>query len=296
MFMSIKKTGLGQGVGLLFAKDEDEKYLECDIEKIIPNKHQPRSYFEEEGLDELTLSIEEHGVLQPLLVATMQQDGYYQLIAGERRLRASLRAGLKKVPVIVRVVDNDDSLLELALIENIQRKDLNVIEEAEAYNKLIERFNYTQEQAAQRVGKKRSTITNILRLLQLPEYIKVDLEQGALTEGHARVLLRIIDSPSELQELRNQIIKKNLSVRQTEQSIRRTKGTGKSAIISNQGTLLVEIPNSYCTSLTNQLTSALHSKVHIAQNGSRGRIEIEYYSLDDLERLIGLIVPEPVTT
>jgi len=293
--MSIKKTGLGQGVGLLFAKDDEEKYLECDIEKIIPNKHQPRSYFEEEGLDELTLSIEEHGVLQPLLVA-MQHDGYYQLIAGERRLRASLRAGLKKVPVIVRVVDNDDSLLELALIENIQRKDLNVIEEAEAYNKLIERFNYTQEQAAQRVGKKRSTITNILRLLQLPGYIKNDLEQGALTEGHARVLLRIIDSPSELQKLRNQIIKKNLSVRQTEQSIRKTKGTGKTAIISNQGSLLVEIPNSYCTSLTNQLTNTLHSKVHITQNGSRGKIEIEYYSLDDLERLIGLIVPEPVTT
>lgn len=293
--MSIKKTGLGQGVGLLFVNDEEEKYLECDIEKIIPNKHQPRSYFEEEGLNELTLSIEEHGVLQPLLVA-MQEDGLYQLIAGERRLRASLRAGLKKVPVIVRVVDNDDSMLELALIENIQRKDLNVIEEAEAYNKLIERFNYTQEQAAQRVGKKRSTITNILRLLQLPEYIKSDLEQGALTEGHARVLLRIIDSPTELQELRNQIIKKNLSVRQTEQSIRKAKGTGKSTLSSNQGALLLEIPNSYCTSLTNQLTNTLHSKVHITQNGSRGKIEIEYYSLDDLERLIGLMVPEPVPT
>ncbi|MDZ7586753.1 MAG: ParB/RepB/Spo0J family partition protein, partial [Patescibacteria group bacterium] len=163
--MSVKKTGLGQGVSLLFAQeDEDEKYFECDIDKIIPNKHQPRSYFEEQGLEELTQSIEEHGVIQPLVV-TNQHDGYYQLIAGGRRLRASQRAGLKKVPVIVRAVENDDSLLELALIENIQRKDLNVIEEAEAYNKLIEKFNYTQEQAAQRVGKKRSTITNILRLL-----------------------------------------------------------------------------------------------------------------------------------
>jgi ParB family chromosome partitioning protein len=294
--MSIKKTGLGQGVGLLFAREnEEEKFLECDVDKIIPNKLQPRSYFEEEGLDDLTRSIEEHGVIQPLLVAT-QQDGYYQLIAGERRLRAAQRAGLKTVPVIVRAVDNDDSLLELALIENIQRKDLNVIEEAEAYNKLIEKFNYTQEQAAQRVGKKRSTITNILRLLQLPDYVKRDLEQGTLTEGHARVLRRILDNPSELQELRNQIIKKNLSVRQTEQSIRKAKGTGGASITTSKGAHLAEIPQSYCLALTNQLTSALHSKVHINQSGSRGKVEIDYYSLDDLERVIHLIVSDRANT
>ncbi|MFH2122152.1 MAG: ParB/RepB/Spo0J family partition protein [Pseudomonadota bacterium] len=291
--MSVKKTGLGQGVGLLFAH-EDETYFECDIDKIIPNKHQPRSYFEEQGLEELTQSIQEHGVIQPLVV-TNQQDGYYQLIAGERRLRASQRAGLKKIPVIIRTVDNDDSLLELALIENIQRKDLNVIEEAEAYNKLIEKFNYTQEQAAQRVGKKRSTITNILRLLQLPGYIKNDLEQGALTEGHARVLLRIINTPLELQNLRDQIIQKNLSVRQTEKSIRKTKGTGKASILVNQASQTVELSQSYCTALTNQLTNVLHSKIIISQNGTRGKIEIEYYSLDDLERVIGLIVEKHTT-
>ncbi|MCX5869058.1 MAG: ParB/RepB/Spo0J family partition protein [Deltaproteobacteria bacterium] len=287
--MSVKKTGLGQGVGLLFANEEDEKYFECDIEKIIPNKHQPRRYFAEEGLDELTQSITEHGVIQPLIVTT-QPDGSYQLIAGERRLRASQRAGLKKVPVVIRTVDNDDTLLELALIENIQRKDLNVIEEAEAYNKLIEKFNYTQEQAAQRVGKKRSTITNILRLLQLPPYIKNDLEQGSLTEGHARVLLRIVDNPSELQELRNQIIQKNLSVRQTEKSIRKTTGTGKASITAKQEAHLAEIPQSYCTTLTNKLTNVLQSKVVISQSGSRGKIEIDYYSLDDLERVIDLII------
>lgn len=292
--MSVKKTGLGLGVGLLFANDEDEKYFECDIEKIVPNKYQPRRYFAEEGLDELTQSITEHGVIQPLIVTT-QPDGSYQLIAGERRLRASQRAGLKKVPVVIRTVDNDDSLLELALIENIQRKDLNVIEEAEAYNKLIEKFNYTQEQAAQRVGKKRSTITNILRLLQLPPYIKNDLEQGSLTEGHARVLLRIVDNPSELQELRNQIIQKNLSVRQTEKSIRRTTGTGKASITSKQETRLAEIPQSYCTALTNKLTNVLQSKVVISQSGSRGKIEIDYYSLDDLERVIDLIISKQIT-
>ena len=292
--MSVKKTGLGQGVGLLFANDEDEKYFECDIEKIVPNKHQPRRYFAEEGLDELTQSIIEHGVIQPLIVVA-QPDGSYQLIAGERRLRASQRAGLKKVPVVIRTVDNDDSLLELALIENIQRKDLNVIEEAEAYNKLIEKFNYTQEQAAQRVGKKRSTITNILRLLQLPPYIKNDLEQGSLTEGHARVLLRILDNPSELQELRNQIIQKNLSVRQTEKSIRKTTGTGKASITAKQGAHIVEIPQSYCTTLTNKLTHVLQSKVVISQSGSRGKIEIDYYSLDDLERVIDLIISKQIT-
>lgn len=292
--MSVKKTGLGQGVGLLFANEEDEKYFECDIEKIVPNKYQPRRYFAEEGLDELTQSITEHGVIQPLIVTT-QPDGSYQLIAGERRLRASQRAGLKKVPVVIRTVDNDDSLLELALIENIQRKDLNVIEEAEAYNKLIEKFNYTQEQAAQRVGKKRSTITNILRLLQLPPYIKNDLEQGSLTEGHARVLLRILDNPSDLQELRNKIIQKNLSVRQTEKSIRKTAGSGKASITVKQGTHLVEIPQSYCTALTNKLTNVLQSKVVISQSGSRGKIEIDYYSLDDLERVIDLIISKQIT-
>lgn len=289
--MTAKKTGLGQGVGLLFSQEEEEKYFECDIEKIIPNKHQPRSYFEEEGLNELTQSIEEHGVIQPLVV-TNQHDGYYQLIAGERRLRASLRAGLKKIPVIIRSVDNDESLLELALIENIQRKDLNVIEEAEAYNKLIEKCNYTQEQAAKRVGKKRSTITNILRLLQLPGYIKNDLEQGALTEGHARVLLRILDTPTELQNLRDQIIQKNLSVRQTEKSIRKTQGTGKTSLLA---TPPVELSPSYCMALSNQLTNVLHSKVTISQNGSRGKIEIDYYSLDDLERVMGLLISNQTT-
>jgi ParB family transcriptional regulator, chromosome partitioning protein len=286
--MSVKKTGLGQGVGLLFSNEEDEKYFECDIEKIVPNRHQPRHYFAEEGLDELTQSITEHGIIQPLVVTT-QPDGSYQLIAGERRLRASQRAGLKKVPVVIRTVENDDSLLELALIENIQRKDLNVIEEAEAYNKLIEKFNYTQEQAAQRVGKKRSTITNILRLLQLPTNIKNDLEEGNLTEGHARVLLRMLDTPLELQELRDQIIQKNLSVRQTEKSAGKASGTGKASQTIIQKEKTIEIPRSYCESLTNKLANTLQSKVVISQNGSRGKIEIDYYSLDDLERVIDLI-------
>lgn len=286
--MSTKKTGLGQGVGLLFPEEEENgKYFECDIDKIIPNQQQPRNYFEEEGLDELAQSIKEHGIIQPLVV-TPPENGSYQLIAGERRLRASQRAGLKKIPVIIRTANEGDSLLELALIENIQRKDLNVIEEAEAYNKLIEKFKYTQEQTAQRVGKKRSTITNILRLLQLPTYIKKDLEQKNLTEGHARVLLKLIDSPSELQELRDQIIQKNLSVRQTENFVRKTKSTIKTSKSTTEN--ITEAPQQYYATLATQLTNKLQSKVTLSQSGTRGKIEIEYYSLNDLERVTNLIV------
>lgn len=292
--MSVKKTGLGQGVNLLFPQeDEGERYFECEIEKIIPNQHQPRNYFEEDALNELAESIKEHGIIQPLVV-TAPENGTYQLIAGERRLRASQRAGLKKIPVIIRNTTNEDSLLELALIENIQRKDLNVIEEAEAYNKLIEKFHYTQEQTAQRVGKKRSTVTNILRLLQLPSYIKTDLEQGTISEGHARVLLKLIDNPSELQAIRDQIIQQNLSVRQTENIIRAKTTRKKSSLTTaNHDHQSLEISQQYCAALVTRLTNVLQSKVTLTQNGNRGKIEIEYYSLDDLERVTNLITHEP---
>ncbi len=291
--MSGKKNGLGQGVNILFPQEEEsEKYFECEIEKISPNQQQPRCYFDEEGLEELAQSIKEHGVIQPLVVLA-QKDGTYQLIAGERRLRASQRAGLKKIPVIIREMSSADSLLELALIENIQRKDLNVIEEAEAYNKLIIQFKYTQEQTAQRVGKKRSTVTNILRLLQLPDYIKKDLESGNLSEGHARVLLKFIDSPSELQILRDQIIKKKMSVRQTENTARKTNipqlSTSSTKICTSPQ---LEMSQEYRTTLVTQLTNTLQSRIALTQNGNRGKIEIEYYSLDDLERVVNLITRE----
>lgn len=283
--MSTKKTGLGQGVGLLFAADsQKELYFECDITKITPNIHQPRIQFDTEALEELTASIREHGVLQPLVVQELDNENY-QLIAGERRLRASLKAGLLTVPVIIKEIKNEDHLLEIALIENIQRKDLNVVEEAEAYNKLIEKFHYTQEEAAQKVGKKRSTITNILRLLQLPEYVKQDLHEKKLTEGHARVLLRLIDQPKELQEIRNKILQKNLSVRQTENSIRKKQHHIRSSAISTIAPEQERIPEEYCSSLRNKIENSLQTKVCIVQNGTRGKIEIEYYSLDDLERV-----------
>jgi ParB family chromosome partitioning protein len=283
-----KRTGLGQGVGLLF-KEEHEKYFDCDVNKIFPNKHQPRSHFNEQGLEELADSIKEKGVIQPLIVTYNIEAERYELVAGERRLRASKIAGLSHVPVVVMDVENEDSLLELALIENIQRTDLNPIEEAEAYRKLIEKFGYTQEETAKRVGKQRSTITNMLRLLKLPDYIQKDVSSGILSEGHGRALVRLVDDPLKIQAVREAIIKNGLSVRQAEKIIKKT--SPNNIIIkkeNNSGT--DEIPQSYKNALTTQLTNFLNSKVSIQQNGSRGKIEIEYYSFDDLERVFGLLL------
>ena len=291
MTLAKKTTGLGQGVGLLFGDNEEEKFFQCDIEKIVPNKYQPRIHFDDTNLQELADSIKEKGVIQPLIVTPATAEGNHELIAGERRLRASKLAGLSQVPVVLMDVEEEDSLLELALIENVQRTDLNPIEEAEAYNNLIQKFGYTQEEAAKRVGKNRSTVTNMLRLLNLPDYIKKDLVEGLLSEGHARSLLRLLNDPSTLRELRNQIIKKGLSVRQTEKLVKKSLANTPRSQPTNRRNE-PEIPSSYCKSLVTQLTNRLSSKVAIHQSGSRGKVEIEYYSLDDLERLITLIVSD----
>lgn len=290
-----KTTGLGQGVGALFGDSGDEeRFFECDIKKIFPNKHQPRVHFDTSELDELTQSIAENGVIQPLIVSYKKDSNSYELVAGERRLRASRTAGLETVPVVVKNIDSEDTFLELALIENIQRTDLNALEEAKAYKKLIDRFGYTQEQTAKRVGKKRSTVANTLRLLLLPTYVKDDLLDRSLSEGHARALLRIVDDPATLKDIRDQIIVKKLSVRQTEQLIRRNKTKAShsqktSKLKKNENS---QLPTSYRKSFENQLTNKLDSKVSIHPNGNRGKIEIEYYSLDDLERLVSLVADE----
>ncbi len=290
-----KKTGLGgQGVDLLFGDNDtttEEKYFDCSINKIIPNKYQPRTEFNEEDLEELSNSIKENGIIQPLIVTAGEEENKYSLVAGERRLRASLMAGLKKVPVILMDVKNDDSLLELALIENIQRTDLNAIEEAEAYKNLIEKFNYTQEQTAKKVGKKRTTVTNALRLLKLPENIQQDVKTGLLSEGHARTLIKIQDNSELLAEVREKIIQESLSVRQTEQLVKdltspeknreKKKEKKKEAISSN-----------YIKTLTTALTNRFNSKIVINQNGSKGKVEIEYHSEDDLKRVYSLLISE----
>ena len=284
-----KTKGLGQGVGLLFGEEEeDEKYFECNINKIIPNKYQPRTNFNSSDLQELADSISEKGVIQPLIV-TSGLDDNFELIAGERRLRASKLAGLSHVPVVLLEIDNEDALLELALIENVQRTDLNAIEEAEAYKKLIEKFGYTQEETAKRVGKQRSTIANMLRLLKLPDLIKGDIANGLLTEGHGRALVKLVDDPLKLQEIRNLIIKNSLSVRQTEKIIKKASVTKPSTKRTNKPDS-EEIPSSYKNSRVIQLTNRLNSKISIIQSGSRGKIEIEYYSHDDFDRVTELLL------
>lgn len=291
--MGKKMKGLGRGVDLLFNQNEDEEhYFSCEINQIIPNQFQPRNHFDEEGLKELAGSIQEKGIIQPLVVAA-NSDGSYGLIAGERRLRASKLIGLEEVPVVVRKIDGDDELLELALIENVQRQDLNPIEEAEAYEKLIKVFSYTQEEAAARVGKKRSTVTNRLRLLQLPDFIQEDIETKKITEGHARAILRLSDDPSAMKNARDQIVSKSMSVRQAEKLTSRMKQEtrGTRSTTPKQSTT---IPESFSLSLINRVTNKLHSKAQLVQNGSRGKLEIEYYSLDDLERLIDLIAGEDI--
>ncbi len=286
----LKKMALGQGVGLLFGEDS-EKYLNCDITKIFPNKHQPRSYFNQQELEELAQSIREKGVIQPLIVTLNRSNNQYELVAGERRLRASKLVGLSHVPVIVIDVDDENSLLELALIENIQRTDLNPIEEADAYRKLIEKFGYTQEETAKRVGKQRSTITNLLRLLKLPESIQKDISTGVLSEGHGRVLIRLVEDPIKMLEARDTIIRNGLTVRQAEKIIKKIVGN-KPISKSTLGSASGDLPVSYGNALVTQLTNFLNTKVTLHQNGSRGKIEIEYYSADDLERVFSILFGE----
>lgn len=287
-----KNKGLGQGVGVLFSSEnDDELYFECNVDNIVANKHQPRRHFDEQHLQELADSIKEHGILQPLVVrrAGTGGDGGFELIAGERRFRASKLLGLSTVPVIVKDIEDENTLLELALIENIQRTDLNPIEEAEAYQSLITKFQYTQEQASAKLGKSRSSISNILRLLNLPDFVKQDLIEGNISEGHARPMLRLGDDKTAIKEVRDQVVKKKLSVRQTEMLVRRLLQKPSTTALQKREQKH-QIPSSYCTSLVNQLSNKLSSKVTILQNGSRGKIEIEYYSLDDLERVISLVV------
>jgi ParB family transcriptional regulator, chromosome partitioning protein len=284
-----KTTGLGgQGVNLLFGdQQENEKFFDCHVEKILPNKYQPRSNFDQDELHELADSIRTNGIIQPLIVTPSGKNGIFHLIAGERRLRASKLAGLTTVPVVIRDIQNEDSLLELAIIENVQRTDLNPVEEAEAYNRLIEKFGYTQEETAKKVGKNRATVANMLRLLNLPSFIKDDIVSGVLSEGHARSLLRLNEDPLRQKEIRDQIVKNKLSVRQVEKIIRKTQPSHPRP---SSRSIAEQIPSSYLSALSNQLLNKLNSNVKIHQNGSRGKIEIEYYSLDDLERLIGIIL------
>ncbi|NTW88884.1 MAG: ParB/RepB/Spo0J family partition protein, partial [Desulfobulbaceae bacterium] len=263
----------------------------CRTDMISPNPYQPRKDMESASLQQLASSIKEKGILQPLLVRKKESGDGYELIAGERRLQASKMAGLERVPVVVKDDTSKSDRLELAIIENIQRQNLNALEEAEAYGRLMQEFGHTQEDVAKKVGKERSTVANTLRLMQLPEYAKADLMSGALSAGHARVILSVMDEKA-MQQIRDEILEKGLSVRQAEALAKKLK-KGKAVAGNNSKRSRPDvsgaIPDSYCQALLNDMSRRLESSIKIIQNGTRGRIEIEYYSLDDLERLVSLI-------
>jgi len=277
-----KKMALGKGLSALIPGIESEQeakqdFFYCDIDLIRPNRFQPRVAFSEDELQELGDSIKTQGVLQPLLVR--KDDTGYELIAGERRLRASKRAGLAQVPVVLKRV-TDDQLLEISLVENIQRENLNPIEEAEAYHRLISQLNLTQDQASARVGKSRSAVANFLRLRQLPDQIKDSIIDGTLSMGHARALLGAENSAQQLSALRV-VVSRKLSVRETENLVRRLKSEKKKPKAS-----LNRSEQIYLTSLAEDLSRHLGTKTLIKKEGQKGKVEIEFYSNDDLERLI----------
>jgi ParB family chromosome partitioning protein len=291
-----KKTAsaLGKGLDALLPSGDSEgrEYFLCPIDFIEPNPDQPRKDINDVALAQLSASILEKGVLLPLVVCEHGREGRYQIIAGERRWRAAKMAGLDEVPVLVKDVAPLDRL-ELALIENIQRQDLNPLEEAEAYLRLVKEFNLTQEEVARRVGKERSTVANALRINQLPDFAKEDLVRGTLSMGHARVLLSVGDE-SVMREVRDEIVEQGLTVRQAEALAQKQKKkiSGANSGAKRQPRKSAnELPESYCKSLANGLINYLDTKARIIQSGTRGKLEIEYYSHDDLERVLSLILP-----
>ncbi|MFO7709344.1 MAG: ParB/RepB/Spo0J family partition protein [Desulfobacterales bacterium] len=285
-----KKLALGRGLGALIpdadpALEAEGDFRLCDIGLIRPNRFQPRRRFAEEEIEELAGSIRAQGVLQPLIVR--KSDAGFELIAGERRLRAARRAGLEGVPVVVKSVA-DDQMLELSLVENIQREDLNPVEEAEAYHRLIEQLHLTQDQVAARVGKSRSAVANFLRLRQLPDEITSAIQAGRLSMGHARALLGADSAAQQIAAFRS-VAARALSVRETEALVRRLKSEQKKKHDSAPSPEAAQL-----ASLSEELSRHLGTKVLIRTSGRRrGRVEIEFYSLEDLDQLLARLRHAP---
>lgn len=267
-----KKKVLGRGLSALIPSAKKEGFLTISIDQIASNPYQPRKNFAGDDIDELAKSIKMNGIIEPLIVR--RKEGVFQLISGERRWRAAQKAGLRDVPVIVKEA-TDKEMLELALIENLQRKDLNPVEEAEGYQALIDKFDLTQEQVAEKVGKDRATVANKLRLLKLPEKIKEALRTNVITEGHARALLAI-DSSQKLLSAFDQIVKKGLSVRQTEFLAKNLK-SGKDSQSPKKD-------NIHLKNFIEELQRSIQRKVtiHMQKKGS-GWLRIFFTNLDDLE-------------
>ena len=284
--MATKRMALGKGLGALlpeFGQAEPRALLYCGIEEIIPNRSQPRKLFDESKIQELAESIKEKGILEPLIVRRTDQG--YELIVGERRWRAAQKAGLKEVPVLVKEIEGREAL-EISLIENLQREDLNPMEAAEAFKHLIEEFNISQEDLSKRMGKDRTTITNTLRLLKLPLEVRNQLLQNRITSGHARAILSL-ENKEKQKELCALIIKKGLSVREAEAIAKRWSEKPKKSVTPVKKRSDLE---SQLSSLQDSLRKYLGTKVLITQKGKKGKIEIEYYSHEDLERIVEAIL------
>jgi ParB family chromosome partitioning protein len=280
-----KRPALGKGIGALLssaAQEGGKKYFSCPIEDLKPHHRQPRKTFDDGKMAELIASIKEKGIIQPLVVR--RQGDHYQIIAGERRWRAAQKAGLESVPVVIQDV-SEDWALEIALVENIQREDLNPLEEAGAYHHLMESFDLLQEEVAKRVGKDRSTVANALRLLRLPEKVKNDLIEKRLSMGHARALLAL-DNEEDIREASEEIIRKKLSVRETEKLVKKIKNmfgvkSEKSSIVKQIDPNVLELENNLRQQLGTQV------KVHTKNKG--GRIEISYHDQTELSRILELL-------
>ncbi len=284
MVVARKHGGLGKGLGALIPEEKEElkeSVTKIDINLIRANEEQPRKYFDDEKIANLAQSIKEHGIIQPIIL--MKNGDFYTIVAGERRWRAAKSIGMKEVPAIVMELSSKQ-LLEVSLIENIQREDLNPIEEAIAYKKLIEEFDITQEDLAAKLGKSRTAITNSMRLLNLDKRVQDYLIEGVITEGHGRAILGISDFNMQ-NEVAQKIIDEGLSVRQVEALIRQLNSEKK-----QKNKRKNQQQNPYINEIKEKLESYLGTKVQVSSNKkNKGKIEIEYYSTDDLNRILELL-------
>lgn len=294
--MSSRKGGLGRGLGALIptevtASDEGTALREIPTGQIEPNRYQPRDYFDEESLASLTASVRELGVLQPVLVRPTEVEGRFELIAGERRWRAAKRAGLPSVPAIVREVDDLDSL-EQAVVENLHREDLNPLEEAAAYQQLMEDFHLTQERLAERVGKSRSAVANTLRLFQLPPSIQKLVAENLLSAGHARALLGTPDRSFQ-EGLARRAVADGLSVREVEEAVRQRQGGGDDGGdegVPGERASKSGLRPAGLLELEQLLASHLDTRVAVSMGARKGRVVIDFATLEDLERIYRAMV------
>ena len=295
----MERRGLGKGLGALIPGDlstdrgegTNAGVREVPINQIEPNQYQPRNHFDEENLAGLTASIRELGVLQPILVRKVAEDRY-ELIAGERRWRASKRAGLQLMPVIVREV-TDTLSLQQALVENLHRDDLNPLEEAAAYQQLVEEFGLTQEEVAQRVGKSRSAVANLLRMFQLPPQVQKLVAEGKLSAGHAKVLLSTPDRAFQ-ESLATRVATEGLTVRDTEELVKRhneTETESEEAIPGRSGARVPKLRAPGLLELENLLSDQLDTRVKVDMGPKRGKVVIEFADLEDLERIYRAMSP-----